>query len=178
MFHILDIKKNKEGLSFKEKLDLKADLQARNSEILDIEDILVEGTVTYQNNLYVLDYQLSYSLTMPSSRSMTPVKWQESYPVSELFMEATEIRDLAGDEAEELFLPIEGDMIDLSESVADNILLNIPLKILTPEEEANESYPEGKDWQVMSQEDYEEAQTSKKEAQSPFAGLAGLFDED
>ncbi|MET3557505.1 uncharacterized protein ABID29_000615 [Streptococcus rupicaprae] len=178
MFHILDIKKNKEGLAFKEKLDLKADLQARNPEILDLDDIVVEGTVTYENKLYVLDYQLSYSLTMPSSRSMTPVKWQESYPVSELFMEAAELRGLAGDDAEELLLPIEGDTIDLSESVADNILLNIPLKILTAAEEANETYPEGKDWQVLSQEDYEAAQASKKEAQSPFAGLAGLFDEE
>lgn len=178
MFHILDIKKTREGLAFRENLDLKADLQARNPEILDIEAIVVEGTITYENKLYVLNYQLSYTLTMPSSRSMTPVKWQESYPVSELFMESAELRELAGDEAEELLLPIEGDTIDLSESVADNILLNIPLRILTAEEEANESFPEGTDWQVLSQEEYEAAQAIKKEAESPFAGLAGLFNED
>lgn len=177
MFHILDIKKNKEGLSFKESLDLKTDLMARNPEIIDIKDIQVEGRVTYENALYILTYQLSYVLTLPSSRSMDPVELKESYPVTELFMEIADLKNLSGDEDDELILLIEGESLDLSESVADNILLNIPLKVLTPEEEEHETYPEGKDWQVLSQEDYQAAQASKKEAASPFAGLAGLFDD-
>ena len=73
---------------------------------------------------------------MASSRSMEPVELQESYPVTEVFAE--DVQSDADIEAleEDLILPIEGGKIDLSESVADNILLNIPLKVLTPEEEA------------------------------------------
>ena len=78
---------------------------------------------------------------------------------------------------EDLILPIEGGKIDLSESVADNILLNIPLKVLTPEEEKGQGFLTGHDWQILSEEEYQVAQAVKKEENSPFAGLNGLFDE-
>ena len=74
---------------------------------------------------------------------MEPVEIQESYPVTEVFAE--DVQSEADIEAleEDLILPIEGGKIDLSESVADNILLNIPLKVLTPEEEAGQGFIEG-----------------------------------
>ena len=77
-----------------------------------------------------------------------------------------------------MILPIEGGKIDLSESVADNILLNIPLKVLTPEEEDGQGFIEGNDWKILSEEEYQAAQAIKKEENSPFAGLQGLFDEE
>ncbi|MEY8461898.1 DUF177 domain-containing protein [Streptococcus merionis] len=177
MFHLLDIKKNPEGLSFSEKLDLKANLQSRNPEILNIEEVTANGQVKYENKMYFLDYFLSYKLTLPSSRSMAPVLLEQSYPVTEIFMEEADLRNLAGDIDEELVLVIEREQIDLSESVADNILLSIPLKVLTPEEEASAAFPEGEDWQVLSEEDYAASQAEQKKANSPFAGLAGLFEE-
>ena len=63
-------------------------------------------------------------------------------------------------------------------SVADNILLNIPLKVLTPEEEAGQGFIEGNDWKILSEEEYQATQAIKKEENSPFAGLNGLFDEE
>ena len=50
-----------------------------------------------------------------------------------------------------------------SESVADNILLNIPLRVLTPEEEAGQGFIEGNDWKILSEEEYQAAQAIKKE---------------
>ncbi|KXT73788.1 hypothetical protein STRDD10_01354 [Streptococcus sp. DD10] len=176
-FNIQEIRKNLDGLSFEMKLDLLADLQERNKEILDIKDIQAVGKVQHDDGLYLLDYQLDYTIVLASSRSMEPVELAESYPVTEVFMEG--VRSPADQEAldEDLVLPIEDGQIDLAESVADNILLNIPIKVLTPEEEAGEGFVSGKDWQIMTQEDYETAQAAKKEENSPFAGLQGLFDE-
>ncbi|MBM9832432.1 DUF177 domain-containing protein, partial [Enterococcus faecalis] len=168
MFHLLDIKKNPEGVSFSKKIDLKADLQSRNPDILDLQDVEVTGQVKYDNRMYFLDYLLSYQITLSSSRSMAPVTLMESYPVTEIFMEEADLKNLAGELDEELILVVEKDQIDLSESVADNILLSIPLKVLTPEEEAEKSYPEGQDWQVLSEEEYAISQAEKKEANSPF----------
>ncbi|MDQ0221556.1 DUF177 domain-containing protein [Streptococcus moroccensis] len=178
MFRLLDIKKNPEGVNFSEKLDLKADLQSRNPDILDLLDVEATGQVKYDNKMYFLDYLLSYQMTLPSSRSMEPVLMTESYPVSEIFMEAADLESLAGDVEADLILVVEGDEIDLAESVADNILLSVPLKVLTPSEEADDAYPEGQDWQVLSEEEYAISQAEKKEANSPFAGLSGLFDQE
>ena len=173
-----EIRKNPEGLAFDQELDLLKELQKRNPEILDLKNVTATGRVAYDTGLYVLDYQLSYTIVLASSRSMEPVELQESYPVTEVF--AKDVQSDADIEAleEDLILPIEGGKIDLSESVADNILLNIPLKVLTPEEEAGQGFIEGNDWKILSEEEYQAAQAIKKEENSPFAGLQGLFDEE
>ena len=173
-----EIRKNPEGLAFDQVLDLLKDLQKRNPEILDLKNVTATGRVAYDTGLYILDYQLSYTIVLASSRSMEPVELQESYPVTEVFAE--DVQSDADIEAleEDLILPIEGGKIDLSESVADNILLNIPLKVLTPEEEAGQGFIEGNDWKILSEEEYQAAQAIKKEENSPFAGLQGLFDKN
>lgn len=173
-----EIRKNPEGLAFDQELDLLKELQKRNPEILDLKNVTATGRVAYDTGLYVLDYQLTYTIVLASSRSMEPVDLQESYPVTEVFAE--DVQSDADIEAleEDLILPIEGGKIDLSESVADNILLNIPLKVLTPEEEDGQGFIEGNDWKILSEEEYQAAQAIKKEENSPFAGLNGLFDEE
>lgn len=173
-----EIRKNPEGLTFDQELDLLKELQKRNPEILDLKNVTATGRVAYDTGLYVLDYQLTYTIVLASSRSMEPVELQESYPVTEVFAE--DVQSDADIEAleEDLILPIESGKIDLSESVADNILLNIPLKVLTPEEEAGQGFIEGNDWKILSEEEYQAAQAIKKEENSPFAGLNGLFDEE
>lgn len=176
-FNIQEIRKNPEGMTFETSLDLVAELQERNREILDVKDIQASGKVQYENHLYFLDYQLSYTIILASSRSMEPVELQESYPVTEVFMEgATNAVDQEALD-EDLILPIEDGEIALAESVADNILLNIPIKVLTPEEEAGQGFVSGNDWQILTEEDYAAAQAAKKEENNPFAGLQGLFDE-
>ena len=173
-----EIRKNPEGLAFDQELDLLKELQKRNPEILDLKDVTATGRVAYDTGLYVLDYQLTYTIVLASSRSMEPVELQESYPVTEVFAEdAQSEADIEAFE-EDLILPIEGGKIDLSESVEDNILLNIPLKVLTPDEESGHGFIEGNDWKIMTEEEYQEAQALKKEENSPFAGLQGLFEEE
>ena len=57
------------------------------SEILDLKNVTATGRVAYDTGLYVLDYQLAYTIVLASSRSMEPVELQESYPVTEVFAE-------------------------------------------------------------------------------------------
>ncbi|CQR25787.1 nucleic acid-binding protein [Streptococcus varani] len=177
-FHIYDLKKNPEGLHFEESLDLKAELMERNAEILDLSPVDVVGEIRFEAGFYFLNYQLSYQISMASSRSMTPVQWAESYPVMELFVENQALlkeKDLID---EDLVLIIEGDSIVLEDSIADNILLNLPAKVLTPEEAAGQNMPSGENWTVMTEEDFQAQMQEEKEANSPFAQLTGLFDQE
>lgn len=176
--NIQEIRKQPEGLHFEQTLDLVADLRKRNQEIIDVKDIVAIGKVQYEDLMFFLDYQLSYTIVLASSRSMEPVELKESFPVTEVFMEGAtnqldqEVLD------DDLVLPIENGEIDLAESVSDNILLNIPIKVLTAEEEAGKGFVSGNDWQIMSEEEYQAQQAVKKEENSPFVGLQGLFDGD
>ena len=176
MLNIQEIRKNPDGLAFEKKFDLAEELKERSVDILNVQDILASGKVQYEDGLYFLDYELSYTITLSSSRSMEPVERKEFHLVNEIFMEEGQYssKELID---HDLVLPIEDGEIHLAESVADNILLHIPLKILTAEEEAGGELPTGNDWQVMTEEDYEQYQAEKKEANNPFASLQGMFEE-
>lgn len=177
-FHIYDIQKNPDGLSFAEEMDLKGEILGRNPEILDLSRVSVTGQVRYEAGLYFLTYIASYTITMASSRSLEPVSWEEELPVEELFV-ADESRLSDQDLIDaDMLLVVEGDSIVLEESVADNILLHLPAKVLSKEEEASEGLPQGENWTMMTQSQYETSLQEKKEASSPFAQLQGLFDQD
>lgn len=178
MFHIQDIQKKIDGISFEENLELADELMARNADILAVSPISVVGRVSFEAGFFLLNYQMTYDITLASSRSMEPVVLSESLPVQEVFVADEEVlKDQDVVEAD-LVLVIEEDVIVLSESVADNILLNIPLRVLTPEEAADQNLPSGNSWTVMTEEDYAAKTQKQKEENSPFAQLQGLFDEE
>lgn len=178
MFHIYDIQKNPDGISFEKTLDLQEELQARNSEILGLSLVQVSGNVRFESGLFFLDYQMTYDITLASSRSLQPVVLHETQKVNELFVANEAVlkeQDLID---EDMVLVVENDQIDLDESVADNILLAIPIKVLSPEEEAEKDLPSGQSWTLMTEETFQQQAQEKKEANSPFAQLQGLFEED
>ncbi|MTB64338.1 DUF177 domain-containing protein [Streptococcus sp. zg-86] len=178
MFHIYDIQKKPEGISFEETLELSGELMERNTDILALSPIRVTGRVSFEAGLFLLNYQMAYDITLASSRSMKPVVLSEDFSVDEIFVANEQVlkdQDLV---EEDLVLVVEEDTIVLAESVADNILLHIPLKVLTPEEAAGEDLPSGNNWTVMTEESYAAATQEKKEASSPFAQLQGLFEEE
>ena len=166
----------KKHIDFAEKLDLREELTSRSAEILDCALIEVEGKVSYEDGLFYLDYHLKTVLTLPSSRSLKPVEYPMQVSVNEIFTTEEKAR---GDQdllENDLIFVLDKDLINLDESVADNILLEIPLRLLAKDEE-KEEMPEGKFWSVLTEEDYAKQQEEKQvEKKSPFAGLDGLFD--
>ena len=177
MLNIQEIRKNPDGLLFDLTFDLAEELQKRNPEILNVKEISASGKARYEDGLYFLDYNLSYKITLTSSRSLEPVTLNESYPVNEIFIREGE-KNKQNWVDDEWLLTIKTDELDIEDSVADNILLNIPLKILTDEEELGQDFPTGNDWMVLSEEEYQLMQQLKKEETSPFAALQGLFDSE
>ncbi|NQI72571.1 DUF177 domain-containing protein [Streptococcus suis] len=178
MFHIYDIQKSPDGISFEKTLDLQEELQARNSEVLGLSPVQVSGNVRFESGFFFLDYHMTYDITLASSRSLQPVVLHEAQEVNELFVANEAVlkeQDLID---EDMVLVVENDQIVLDESVADNILLAIPIKVLSPDEEAEKDLPSGQSWTLMTEETFQQQAQEKKEANSPFAQLQGLFEED
>lgn len=177
-FNVNEIKKNTDGITFSEVIDIKNELIERNPEIQDIKNITAKGQVKYENDIYFLEYVLNYDIILLSSRSMEDVELKQELDVLELFKDdvKNDISDLEFDE--ELFLPIEENSINLSESVIDNILMNIPLRVLTDQEQKSDVMPKGDNWTVLTESQYEEIKEEKKAEENPFAALSGLFDDE
>lgn len=177
MFSISEIKKNPDGLNFNSVLDIKEKLIERNKDVLDVKGVSVQGTISYDDGLYLLNYTLDYTMTLPSSRSMLPVDVHQVEEVSEVFIEAVASHAKEDLVRENLVLVLEEDYIDLEESAIDNILLTIPMQILSEEEQHSNDLPSGNNWSVLTEEQYEAIKDEKKKDTNPFAALNGLFEE-
>ena len=168
----------KESVTFDTTFELSSDLQKRDPEILGISPIVVKGRVDASNGIYSLTYAADYCLTMPSSRSLAPVDVPMTLNVAELFTTQVYFETHQADlDADVLFI-LDKDLIDLTESVADNILLEIPLQVLTQEEKQTDVLPSGTAWQVLSEETYKQMQAEEEQVDKPtaFSQLDGLFD--
>ena len=178
MIYLSEVRKSPEGLAFNEAPSLLESIKERYDQVLNLEQLQASGQVVYDNGLYLLDYQLSYDITLPSSRSLEPATLGFNYLVSETFIQEADAALQKELVEENLVLILNDDTIDLNESILDNILLNIPLRVLTPEEESGQISLSGKDWEVLSEEDFAALKQGEKEASNPFAQLNGLFDDN
>ena len=172
MIYLSEVRKSPEGLAFNEAPSLLESIKERYDQVLNLEQLQASGQV------YLLDYQLSYDITLPSSRSLEPATLGFNYLVSETFIQEADAALQKELVEENLVLILNDDTIDLNESILDNILLNIPLRVLTPEEESGQISLSGKDWEVLSEEDFAALKQGEKEASNPFAQLNGLFDDN
>lgn len=169
--------RKRETINFDEVLDLEKNLKERYPEVISLTPVHVVGTVSYEDGLYLLDYQADYTLSLPSTRSLEQVDLVNDIPVNETFVTEDYLKEEKNLLEDENVLILERDAISLDESVADNIILEIPLRVLTPAEEENDNLPSGNDWEILSEEDYALKQEEKEsEKKSPFASLDGLFD--
>ena len=177
---ILEVSKKKR-IKFEEELDLTQELKQRSEEILDAKPVKVQGQIAYDDGIYYLDYTLEVDLTLPSSRSLKPVEYLMAIAVNEAFTTDEFLKKNEDLLDSDIIFTLEADWISLSESVADNILLEIPLQILAEDEKAGAtSLPSGKNWSVLSEADYQKQKEEEadKENKSPFAGLADFFSEE
>lgn len=177
---LAELRKNQETpLQFNETLNLKNELMNRNKQILDIASVQVEGLVVVEEEDYILHYTAKTTITLPSSRSLEPVELPMNFSVDEVFMTPEQYAQLDESVQAEEVLLLEKQQLDLSDSVADNILLEIPVQVLTEEERQNGIMPSGTDWAVISEEEYEEQKEAEKEETTDprLADLSSLLED-
>lgn len=165
-------------LKLQEMFDLTAVLKARDQTISDVSPVKVQGLITLDQALIIAHLDVQVTLTLPSTRSLVPVALPLSFSIDEIY--TRQLTDLDEQKTAETMIYLEQDVLDLDQVLTDNILLQIPSKILTPAEAANEQeMPHGNDWQVISEADYQAQQAAKANQVDPrFAKLKGLLKSD
>lgn len=144
-------------LTFDTTLELTDVLQQKESMIFAATPIHVAGFISVDATSYVLHYEVSTTLTLPSTRSLEPVLFPMNFSVDELFMTPEQFQANKEEVEEHEVLMLDTQTLDLDESVADNIVLAIPLQVLTEEEKQGKTLPSGSGWTVFSEEDYTSA---------------------
>lgn len=169
-----------EPLHFSGTINLEERLLNKTKRILSAEDTHYEGYFFFDPELQ--EYQLSLSaktnLVLPSTRSLEPVNYLQELSIFEIYLEQDNTQAIEMYEDNELVLILESDSIDISQVLLENIVLSLPSQILTDQEKSGEDLPEGENWQVMTENQYQESKTKYKQENSPFNQLKALFDEE
>ena len=168
-----------EPLYFDQTVNRESSLMKRDREILAVSDIHAAGFLLYENHAVLANFQIDYTITLPSSRSLTPVDVRISVPINETYVEM-EIGSAQADDLSEVVIPIEDGEVDLIEAIEDTILLNIPSQILTEEEMKSNEMPTGNDWVLVSEEEYQQKRTQEKEGKIDprLAKLKALLEDE
>jgi len=176
---VQDVRRYKDKpFEFKESLDLTAELKKRSSEdVLDSTPVEVNGQLFNDKGLVISDVKVKATLKVPSTRSLLPVELPIDIRINEVY----NIDEVAAEDLEDydVVIPIDDDnpTINVYESVIDNILLSIPSKVLTKKEEKENIMPSGKNWAVISEEEFKK-QKEEDHVNPEFAKLKNLFKDD
>ncbi|HJE44707.1 YceD family protein [Levilactobacillus namurensis] len=173
---LTELRKNhrNDPLQFEETLDLKADLMDRyGEEVLDLSPVKVQGMVSVVNGDVAVDARVKADLTVPSSRSLTPVDLPVDFRMTEYY-----VSDAAATqrfEKTDVVMVVPDDLIDFDKAVGDNIILQIPMHILSDAEQQGAAMPEGQDWQVVSEADLDKVEAENQSVDPRLAKLKDFF---
>ena len=170
--------KNK-PLSVSEDMNLSDDIMSRYSKyvISADDDIHVAANVFSENGDAIVTARVTGKIVVPSSRSLTPVELPLDFSINEVYVETNLRLKEREDEGEIAFLVDEEGEIDFDKSVADNIILQIPMHILSPEEIETGKMPEGNDWDVITEVDLDEQEANDKKVDPRLAKLKDFFND-
>lgn len=171
------VKNSKEPItSVKQEVQVRSEFLERSKNLVyEVKNVIVTGQLFYNSPYVTGNFRVKTKLVVPSSRSLAPVDFKQDFHFSENYTEDNVSKEKL-DESEIPIVKVDDDKIDLQTAIEDNILLNIPITILTPEEEKEDIYPEGEGWSVISEETFDK---SKQDRVNPaFAKLKTLFDEN
>lgn len=165
-----------EPLHIDETIDLNAALtKAFPDQVLAVEPVKVHGYLTYDSGDATVSVKVITKITVPSSRSLTPVPLSLNFPITESYTDDRDHLSRYEDDDIVFLLPEDDDTIDFDSAVAEYIVEQIPLQVLSDEEKAGAAMPKGKDWEVISEDDYAAQQHDNHHVDPRLSKLKQLF---
>lgn len=157
-------KYRKHPLQIEQTFNLQANLQERDPQVLSVDPVRVKGQIGWKKGLLYSQLLITTKLTYPSTRSLKPVVIPINAQVNEFYNNEVN-QSSSENEEDDLIIPLENNCLNLQAAIEDNILLNIPTQILTNSEKDAGSMPSGKDWNVISEDQYKQNQEHASNSQ-------------
>ena len=120
------------------------DEMLKNTDIRRISPVKVNGYISNNNEEYELNITISGTMILPCARTLKDIE----YPFS------SEIDEVIGENDDDS-LEINQNRLDIFPIVWQNILVDVPLRVLAPD--AKEESLEGDGWRLITEDTNEEA---------------------
>ena len=138
----IDITKLKSGIETSIEINEKLNIDVSNTEIIELKDVELHGNFTKDVEGYYINTVLSGVMTLPCSVTLKPVDISFS----------TEIEGNVEELLEEIgiFDKKNENTIDIFPIIWENILMEIPMRVVSDEIDTNSLKGDG--WQVVTEE--------------------------
>lgn len=142
-----------EPLHLQERLALAPALKARfPGQVLAASPVKLDGWLSFDRGDATLTVRVQLTLTVPSTRSLTPVALPLDFSFTETYIADESHRSRYADD-DQLVLNVGEHPIDLDEILMENIIEQVPLRVLSPEEAQAKTLPHGAGWQLTAETD-------------------------
>lgn len=150
-FTVAQIRKSSftKPLEFEGVVDV-SELETMDNDIRQIDEAQIHATFIVEDDEIIATLNIKGEMILPCARTLVDVPYPYEFAVSEIFSNSPNLTK--EDEEDEVHV-IEGDVIDLKPIIMENILLEIPFRVFTEEENPEGAAPtEGEGWQFVQQE--------------------------
>ncbi len=117
----------------------------KNTDIKNISKVKVKGDITSYQNQYELNLNIKCTLTLTCSISLKDVKYDINIDVNEVIGEDEESADIEENNK------IINNTIDLIPIIWQNIILEVPLKVISPDVKSKNIKGDG--WRFITDEE-------------------------
>jgi len=150
-FTLGEIKKgtHNQPFTFDEEVDV-SELETMNNDIRELKTVRVKGMGVLQEDEIIFTMTISGEMILPCARTLVDVPYSFDFNADEIFS----ISPYYGEEEEEKEIhPVQGEVLDLTPYIKENILLEIPFRVFSDDEEAQKNAPiKGDGWEFASEE--------------------------
>ncbi|ARI77586.1 YceD family protein [Halobacillus mangrovi] len=157
-----------EPFVFEEEVNI-SELEGMNNDIRRITPVHVKGQAITRGNDITVTFSIDGEMVLPCARTLVDV----TYPFHIEAMELFNLSPYHTEEGDDEVHPVDGEMLDLTPYIKENVQLEIPTRVFSNDDEAHDEAPqEGKGWQVLSEEP-EETKVDPR-----MAKLQSLFNDE
>lgn len=156
-FLLNQIKKSAQNKPFKfdEEIDV-SELEALDNDIRKMKPVRVQGECTLDDEQVIFSLCISGEMTLPCARTLVDVPYFFTINETEIFSFSPYRTE---DDIENEIFPIEGEMIDLRPIIEENILLAVPFRVFSEDEDAiKNAILKGDGWDYFQEADENEKQ--------------------
>ncbi|GGJ86826.1 hypothetical protein GCM10007063_06680 [Lentibacillus kapialis] len=153
-FSVAQIKRNAshQPFVFDDHVDV-SELESMNNDIRQIGSVHVSGTATDQGDDIFFTFAIDGTMILPCARTLVDVPYPFEINTTEVFTEAPYETDDSDDDIH----PIDGEVLDLTPLIKENILLEVPYRVYTDNADAKSQAPfQGEGWELMSEDQKEQ----------------------
>ena len=135
--------------TFDEKVDV-SELETMNNDIREIEPVRVYGTCILQGEQVIFSFTTEGEAILPCARTLVDVPYAFKVKADEVFSTSS----YYGKEEEENEIhPIDGEVLDLTPYIKENILLELPYRVFSEgtNDDQNKAPVKGQGWEFVSE---------------------------